>query len=245
MAHDRMVGLRIALFVFGFCVVVVGVLVLLPYGNATAAASVFTMVNATVLYLLVFGALALGESVHELTAGRIASIGVIWRGLIPYALLSIGTMYLANASRTPHLDILCLVQLAGAFGMALSFLLGKATEEHVSDVERVQTAQLMPMQRLRSKAGRLVIAAEQANASDGTTYGELASLLRRVEEELRYTTPVPTQEAAWMEERIAGRLDDLSTRLEQADMGPAGVAQACGEARELLGLIAQRRALRN
>lgn len=237
-------ALRVGLFIFGLCVVVLALVALPTRASADSAVLLFTTIDAVMLYVILFAPLLVVERVQELSEGRIVSMGIVWRATIPYALLSLGVMYGANSMPHPPLALLCVVQLAGLFGLALALFFGGAAENHIGDVERHEVMVRSSVSRLRGKSEELVAVATHAGLSQADDTQELAVLTGRIADELRYMTSVPTDEAMGLERHIAANLERLQACIH-SDMGRAEVTDAKRLAEDTLVTIAQRRAMHN
>lgn len=236
--------LRVGLFVLGLCVVVLALVALPTRAFADPMVLMFTTIDAVALYVVLFAPLLVVDRIQDLSAGRIVSMGIVWRATVPYALLSLGVMYMANTMARPPLALLCAVQLAGLFGLALALFFGGEAEEHIQDVEHHEVIVRSSVTRLRGKSEELVAAAAHADLSQEDDTRELAVLVGRIADELRYMTPVQTDEAMGLERHIAANLERLQACIH-SDMGGAEVADAKRLAKDTLATIAQRRAMHN
>ncbi len=245
MTRSRLGVLGVALFVFGLFVLVLGLFLLLPYGREGSSVALFTTVSAVALYGVVFAPLLAPDAIGRLTGGRIVSLGMAMRGVSLYAALTITDIVLANTMYPPPLKFLVVAQLVGTFVLLMWCFLGRAAEEHIEDVRREEAATRGSIDRLRATSEQLALRASRLDTSSEAN-AKLVGYVDRIAEELRYTSPVHTAEAARLEERIAQGLDGLVATLSRTpDLGVAQAQVACDEADEVLMLIAQRRSLRS
>lgn len=233
------------LFVAGLAIVILGLLALAPYLPGGSRVFWFVAADVIVLYLLVFSPLVMGERVSDLTGGRIVSLGIYWYAVGAYALLTAFVLFSVCTSVRPPLMIYIVLQLAGLFCVALAAFFGDAAHGQVEEVEAIQEQQLSSVRDLRATSEQLAIAVSQIDTTGNTALGELATATERIADDLRYLTPVQTQQAVLLERRIQSDLDTLMAQTGHGDPTMIDVPGACDVARDALSLIARRKALRN
>ena len=245
MTQNRLGAFRIALFVFGLFVVVMALLLLIPYGPDRSAVALFTTVDAVLLYVILLAPLLMGTEIMRLTGRRAVSLGIMWRAVVPYAVLTLVLVLLANCMDQPPLRLFMVLQLAAVFALALAVYFGQAAEAHIEDVRHHETAVHSSVERLRATSERVVVTASHLDSAGIPDYDELMGDLERIAEELRYTTPVHTPEAAYVEDQIAERLDWLEGCMRGGDFGLVQARNARNVTQDVLLLIEHRRILRN
>lgn len=244
-SHNNSFVQGIVLFFFGFAVLLLGLTVVLRAFSVGTSLAVFTLADFAVLYILIFGPLLLGHRIEELTGGRIVSLGIAWRGVVLYALLTIVVVCVAYSMSDPPLMLLSVVQLMGLFCFALYSYFGQITYEHISRVEEAQAKERASIDRLRDMSRQL--SAQVSGLDSGHDVGAdgLVSLIVRIEKELRYLVPVQTAEAEGLENELGDCLSLLSARVATKDPALLSAEQTKDLARDALSLIAQRKALYN
>ena len=233
------------LFIAGLAIVVLALILLAPGFLAGRDAFLFVAVDAIVLYLLLFSPLLVGEHINDLTGGRIVSLGIYWYAVGAYALLSATLIFITCTSLNPPLKLFVILQAVGLFGVGFAAFMGDAAHGQVEHVEEMQAQQLSMVRDLRSSSEQLAITVAHIGATDNPAMEELVKATERIADDLRYLTPVQTQQAALLEQRIQSDLNTLAAGLGYADPNMIDVRGACDVARDALLLIAQRKALRN
>lgn len=238
-------ALRLALFGFGLFVLVLGLILLLPSQPTHPYVQAFVAVDALLLYGVIFSPLVMGDRIADLTDGRIVAGGILWAAIVPYALVSLGIMGYAIATPFPRLSVLIVAQLVAVFLLMLAIGISMRVSSHVQDVNRVETGVRTSIERLRATSEQLALLSSQAHMPDGAAREDLIATMARISEELRYTAPLHTPEAATIEERIAMNLDVLMARVSAAELTELQVREASRIAHDTLTLVAERRMLRN
>ena len=246
MSHpNHSLALRVVLFVIGLAILVTALFLLLPYRTINGSAALFTTVDAIVLYAVIFAPLLMDWDKDTLAVGKVASMGIVWRAIVPYTVVTLMVLYYTNSMPYPPLKLLLVVQLVAAFGLAIALYLARETEAHISDVAHEELAVRSSVTRLRTMADQLVTAAAYLDPQEGGTAKELVTLVDRIAEELRYTTPVHTEEALALERHIATNIDELTARLGAYDFDGTHAEYEVALARDTLVVIGQRRRMLN
>lgn len=235
--------LRVLLFAFGVIVLVLGLIFLMPTPPAGGPAGVFVAVDLLVLYALAFGPLLAGDLIGDLTAGRIVSMTIYFKALVPYALLTCVLVLCAATMSWIPLGVIVVLQLLGLFGLGIGTFAAMSVENQVEDVRVQEAGMRASLDRLRATSQKLNVQAAHLDAGEDTA--ELMAAINTIAEELRYLSPLHTAEAHAIEERIASYLDTLVAATAGGHMSPTVARQSLVDARQVIVLIEQRKTMRN
>ena len=238
------IGLRVLLFVFGLLVLVLGLIFLMPHPPAGAPAGVYITCSLIALYALFLGPLLAGDSIGGLGGGRVVSLGIYYKFLVLYALLTVVLAFFAVTGVGPSLTVIVVIQLAGLFGLAIGAYMSFSSAQQIAGVKQQEAGMRSSVERLRATSQRLSIQASHLNTQD-RVQGEIARATNRIAEELRYLSPLHTPEAFALEEQIASYLDALLASTSNSDMSSVAAQESLGYAQSALQLIEQRKAMRN
>jgi len=240
--QGRSFTLRVLLFAFGLLVLIAALLLLRGYEDVATDVFLFTSIDAIVLYGVLFGPILAVEQLRFLTGGRIVSAVMALKATLPYAVLSVALMFLANMPGHPPNPLLWVAQLALLFGLCLALHFSALTSAHIESVEKGERRRRASVDDLRSSATQLALAASCLDETDDAARG-LADLTERISEELRFLSPSADPKALALEDRIASHVASLADQVEGGRLSPAQARDATQVSRETLALIRQRKAL--
>ena len=237
-------ALRVLLFALGMVVLVLGLMLLMPAAPAGGPAYMFISIDTLVLYALVFGPLLATDLIGELTGGRIVSMGMYYKALGLYALLTCVLIVCAATVSWLPLGALVVMQLLGLFGLVLAVYFGMVSANHIDDVRLYEAGTRGSLDRLHATSRRLSAQVAHLNTEEAGV-SELVCAVESVNEELRYLSPLHTPEAYALEEGIAQCLDALVAATANETLDRAAMEESLANARKASVLIDQRKSMRN
>lgn len=126
---------------------------------------------------------------------------------------------------------------------AVVVLLRSIIGGHIRRAKRVQDEMSSTLEDLRATASRLTQLIKGVSCDQDPQLCELKDGIERIDEELRYMSPSADRTARSFEIEMKAHLGTLNWYLEDGELSPSKVREACDAMRNTLALIAQRKVL--
>jgi len=240
-ARDSSQAAKTGIFILGLLIVCLAAYWLLPWIPGGIQNRVFVAVDLVALYLVVFIPTMLQPGLGRSSTGRIASWGVMAWGIGLYAAFTLVIVILACTTLFLATRLLIILQLVGVFLLAGVLYFASSARDHADAVESNEATLMRNVEHLRSTAQ---VAAIDASTL-GDDYEQAKQKIQTISEDLRYLSPVDTDQAYMMEDQIFQAMGDLSNLLYAARSGTARPQELSRKADDVLYLVRQRKALIN
>lgn len=197
---------KLLIFMLGLAIIVLAAFLIGPLWERDTWRMVYSWISIALIYtafalpLVLHNGTRDGDSTHVFIGGI-----VYYRGVIVYAIVSLGIIFLVELLRIPAAYAV-VAQCVMIFVFMVYFFVACFTDDHIVTVNRQERSKMAVLQVLRRKSENLAIKADTLDDA----YRTIKEGIAGIKDDIRYLAPSDDPAAFDLEKKIENAIDEIS-----------------------------------